>query len=381
MRVIAALLVVVAIATVTATYRFRHDLARWEPDAAIYLRMALADRGASPAEAKAVADRFMLTTSDATAPTSRGFYGPATPAYYADQFALFRTRPLFPRLGALLYPWFGPHGLQLISAVAYVLACVVLFFILLPLAPPWLAALGALALGTAPVVLEMSAYAMTDELALLFWTAALGAILAYQRRPGIGWLAAATLAAALLTFTRPAAYLPIGAAAGLWFAAGDRGARATTLRMLGAVVAVALAFMLYTLVVHGPTLREQLTWIYHWQLATGAIGASTSFAAWYLTACARSLALALTEDIYKNGALLTIVLAAFGALVTRQRAIVPVLLASIAALAVAIAGGPLDITRTVLLPLTPPLIVLAVAALAELARSPALAVRRGSAAV
>src|SRR5665213_1428092 len=190
MRVIAALLVVIAVSTLTAAYRFRHDLARWEPDAAIYLRMALADRGASPAEAKTVSDRFMLTTSDATAPTSRGFYGPATPAYYADQFALFRTRPLFPQLGALLYPWFGPHGLQLISAVAYVLACVVLFFILLPLAPPWLAALGALALGTAPVVLEMSAYAMTDELALLFWTAALGAILAYQRRPGIGWRAA-----------------------------------------------------------------------------------------------------------------------------------------------------------------------------------------------
>src|SRR6202163_1084449 len=118
---LAALLIVVAIGTLTAAYRYRHDAARWEPDAAIYLRMALADRGASPAEAKAVADRFMLTTSEGTNPQSRDFYGPATPEYYAGQFPLFRTRPLFPRLGALLYPRFGQHRLRLVSAVSYVL--------------------------------------------------------------------------------------------------------------------------------------------------------------------------------------------------------------------------------------------------------------------
>ena len=338
---------VLALGAVTAAYRYHHDAARWEPDAAIYLRMALEDRGETPAQAKAEGDRFMLTTSEATNPDTRGFYGPATPAYYTSQFALFRTRPLFPQLGALLYPRFGPRGLQLISAAAYALVAPLMFLVLLRVAPPWLAALGALACATAPNVLDMSDYAMTDELALLLWIAALGAILEYQRRPGAGWYAAALAAALLLTFTRPAAYLPAGAALGVYLAAREPRARTAAIRLLAGTLAVAAVFVLYTIAVHGPGISEQLLWQYHWQQTTGAIPASRPFALWFAESVLRASALAVTEGVYKNGALFTLVLAAFGVAVARPRAIVPVLLCAIGALVFAIAGGPLDIARTV----------------------------------
>ena len=72
-------------------------------------------------------------------------------------------------------------------------------------------------------VLDFTGLALTDELALCFWIGALGALYAYLRRPNPLWLTTFMLACALLTFTRPAIYLPFGAALGAFIFA-PRGA-------------------------------------------------------------------------------------------------------------------------------------------------------------
>jgi hypothetical protein len=352
-----------------AFHRYHHDALRWEPDGAIYLRMTLQDRGLAPDAARDVADRFMRSTSEGTNAQSRGFYGPTPPEYYARQFGLFRTRPLFPRLAALLYPRLGPHALQAISACAYVVAVMLTFWLLLLVAPPWLAALGALGFATAPPVLDLATYPLTDELALALWIATLGTIILAARRPTIALFGLVAIAALALTFTRPAAYLPVGAALGALFTGRrDATARRTALGLVAVTAGAGLVFLAYTLAVHGPGIAEQIHWEYDFARATGD-ARMRGFSAWYAYALARALGEALTLDVYKNGALFTIVLGAFGVIVASRTGLVPILLGGSCASVIALVVNPLEFVRTVELPLTPIVVLLATAALAVLARS------------
>ncbi len=365
----------------TAAYRLRHDAEIWTSDSAVYLRMALADRGLSEAQAKVESDRFMSGTPEARIPESAGFYGPNPPAYYARQFDLFRSRPLYPLLAAALYGPFGPRGMQLISAVAYVLASLLMFRLLLLWVTPVVAGAGALAFATAPQVLALCALPLTDQLALLFWVAALGAMLWYVRAPGGVALAGVLAAALLLTFTRPAAYLPFAAACGLAVALRAGGAgraasvRSLALPLLAVTLAAGIAFALYSVVAHGPGLVAQLRWQYDWQHATGGPGASGGFVRWYAVALASALGLLLTVGVYKYAALLPLALALAGARIARREDL-GLLLGGAAGALAAIAANPLEINRTALLPLTPVVVVLATLGLGRLfgaLRAPAAA--------
>lgn len=362
-----ALAAVLLCAALAGVNRYHHDLQRWEPDAAIYLRMALEDRGLSRDAARAEADRFIATTSEGRNPASRGFYGPNPPDYYAQQFALFTTRPLYPYLGALLYPRFGPHGLQLISAVAYVLATGLLFVVLLAVAPPWIAALGSVAFAVNPAVLDLASYGLTDELALLFWIAALGALLAYVRAPSAALLAAVAAASLALAFTRPAVYLPLGAALGA-LAAVRQGtvSRRAALALVAVTAGVAAIFFAYTAAVHGTGLREQLAWQYDFSRATGRAPQSQAFAAWYVRAEVAAFAKGAVHLIFVNAGPLTIALAAIGLVLRRRTSLAPVLLGAVCATAAALVANPLEFVRTAELPLAPVLTIAATAALAEL---------------
>ncbi|HZW54179.1 MAG TPA: hypothetical protein VFF00_09090, partial [Candidatus Elarobacter sp.] len=169
-----ALLAVVALALAVGAYRFHHDRALWSSDGAIYLRMALADRGVPPAQALRITNGYMLSaTSEANDPETRGFYGDAPPAHYRDQAALFVTRPLYPALSSLLLPRYGPLALKIVSALAYVAAVVLMYVLLLAFAPPWIAAAGAAALALTPNVQNHAVYPLTEMLALCCWVAAL----------------------------------------------------------------------------------------------------------------------------------------------------------------------------------------------------------------
>jgi hypothetical protein len=370
------LAIVLLITLATAAYRLRHDAEIWTSDSAIYLRMALADRGLTEPQAKTESDRFMAGTPEAKIPESAGFYTPSPPPYYAKQFDLFRSRPLYPLIAAALYGPFGPRGMQLISAAAYVLATALTFRLLLLWVAPAVAGLGALAFATAPQVLAVCALPLTDELAVLFWIAALGAMLWYARAPGAAPLAAVLAAALLLTFTRPAAYLPFAAACGFAVAVwADRARRAEALRLLGVTFIAGAAFAVYSAYAHGPGLVAQMRWQYDWQHAVGGPGGSGGFAHWYAVAVAGALALLFTVGVYKYAALLPLVLAVYGTRLARRDEL-GLLLGGAAGALAAVLANPLEINRTALLPLTPVVIVFATLALGRLLgslRAPAAA--------
>ncbi|MBV9438503.1 MAG: hypothetical protein JOZ24_00775 [Candidatus Eremiobacteraeota bacterium] len=371
-----ALAIVLCVALVTVVYRVRHDAGIWTSDSAVYLRMALADRGLTESEAKRDADAFMAQTAEGRLPESAGFYGPNPPTYYAQQFGIFRTRPLYPLLTAALYPAFGPHAMQLISAAAYVLGTAVMFGILSLSVPAATAGLGALAFATAPQVLALCALPLTDEMALLFWCCALGAMLRYVRAPGAlsaGGLAAAAL---LLTFTRPAAYLPCAAACGYAIAVRGELARRAAAALLTVTFSAGIIFTAYTAIVHGPGPAAQLRWQYDWQRAVHGPGASGSFGHWYAFALAAALGLLLTVGVYKYAALVPLALAAYGARIA-QRDDLALLLGGAAGALAAIGANPLEINRTALLPLTPTVVVLATLALDRLFRLPVPVAARG----
>lgn len=368
MRSLLALALLVVATVTTAVYRVRHDAPLWPPDAAIYLRMTLEDRGLSPDRARTQADAFLRTM--ASDPENRGLYGANPPAYYVQQFDLFRTRPLYPRIAAELYPAFGPHALQIVAAVAYVLAACALFAILLAFAPPWLAALGAFGFATTPSVLGVAALGLTDEPALLFWIVSLGAILAFVRRPSVAALGVAGVASLLLAFTRPAIFLPVGASLGALFALrADPLRRPAMLALVATTAGAAVVFLAYTAVVHGPGLADQLRWEYDWQHAIGAGGAEHGFGSWYAGALAGVTGEALTFDVYKNGALLVFVLAALGIASARRTPLVAVLAGAACASVVALLANPLEFVRSVELPLVPLVVILATLALGVLARA------------
>ena len=363
-----ALLAVVAVALTVGAYRLQHDRALWEPDGFIYLRMSLQDRGAPRDEALRIANGYALTaTSAASDPESRGFYSDSPPAYYRDQAALFVTRPLYPALGAVLLPRLGPPALKVVSVAAYVGAAVVMYVLLLGFAPAWLAALGAIALALTPNVQNLAALPLTDELGLCFWIASLCTLLWYVREPSARHLALLVAATALLTFTRPAVYLPFGAALAVFLTAGRGSALRTGAgRAVLAIGALGVIFAVYTVAVHGPGLATQLRWQYDWQVATHGRFANHGFAVWWALSVLAAAAQALVVDAYKNNALFTVVLALFGVLVAPRSLAVRAAAGAAAASLVAILVNPLEVSRTVTVPLTPVLIVLATIALAAL---------------
>jgi hypothetical protein len=376
MRSLLALALLLVLTGATAAYRIHHDAAQWPPDAAIYLRMTLEDRGMSSDQARERADAFLRGT--ASDPDSRALYVADPPAYYVRQFDLFRTRPLFPALSSVLYPSLGPRALPIVAGCAYVLATCVMFAILLAYAPAWLAALGAFAFATAPPVLGVAGLGLTDAPALLFWTAALGAIIAYTRRPSALALSSVVAASLLLAFTRPAIFLPVGAALGAWFALrSDVTQRRAMIALVAATAGAGLVFLAYTALVHGPGLTDQLRWEFDWQRATGDRAAAGGFASWYGHALARIAAQAVTYDVYKNGALLVLVLAALGIAAARRTPLVALLIGAACASLIALAVNPVEFVRSVELPLVPPVVILATLALALLVR--AIRARAGAA--
>ena len=364
-----ALLAVAAVALTVASYRLHHDSALWDPDGFIYLRMSLQDRGATREEALRIANGYALTTNQVSDPESRGFYGESPPAYYRDQAALFVTRPLFPALGALLLPRLGPPALKVVSAAGYAGAAVLMYLLLLAFAPAWIAAIGAIALALTPNVQNLAALPLTDTLGLCFWIASLSALFWYLRAPSTAVLAVLVAATALLTFTRPAVYLPFGAALAVFLTAQrGSGLRAAAGRAVLAIAAVGVVFAIYTALVHGPGLTTQLRWQYEWQVATHGRFANHGVAAWWALSVPAAFAQALVVDVYKNNALFAVALAFFGVFLAPRSLAVRVAAGAAAASLVAIVVNPLEVSRTVTVPLTPVLIVLATIALAALAQ-------------
>ena len=366
-RELAAVVVVTLLTVVIAAYRLHHDANMWDPDAAIYLRMTLQHRGMSESAAKKAAVQLIQRSPVKQDPRLKNLIGPHPPQFYVDQFALFRGRQLYPTLGAVIYPRFGSFGLRLISALAYVGVVLIMYALLRRFVSIPIAAVGALGFGTAPAVLSGIGLVTTDELGLLFWVASLGALFAYLRKPHLAWLIVLAVTAFALSLTRPAIYLPLGAAIAAFMTTRRSAERRAATTALLIMLAVTLAYFSYGYLVHAVGPVAQLRWEYAWYQTMRAPFTTHGFLAWWVPSVAVAAVLETILDVYKNGALLIIVLAFFGAAAAWRSLEMSVMLGGAIAAFAAILVNPTDVERTITLPITPVAVILATIALQRLA--------------
>jgi 4-amino-4-deoxy-L-arabinose transferase-like glycosyltransferase len=359
---------VVSVCVAAWQLHLNHDV--WTPDGAIYLRMTMQHRGMDADSARTATSQFVLgelnkasVSNPATGGAGdRALYGSTPPQYYVDQFGLFRNRPLYPIVAAAIYPKFGPFALKIVSAVAYVAAIMAILALLLSMTATWKALIGALVFATQPVVLGLAALPLTDELALFFWTCAFGAVLTYQRRPSTISGIAILLASLALTFTRPAFFLPLGAAIGAYIVMRRSVKPLVALAPLIATLIAGLAYFAYSAAVHGASLGTQLHWQYVWQQSINGSGSQSSPAVWYVKSLGLSAYRMILLAVPNLGGVIVVLLALLGLRYTRVSNAAAICVASAVAIALAIFANPLDIERPVLLPLAPVVIVLAIVA-------------------
>jgi hypothetical protein len=374
------LLFVLAAAGASMAYEVRKD-DRWTPDGFIYAREMLVARGLSEAAARDEARRFYRQTPAAADPAQRGLYGSGAPPWFEAQAGLFRARVLYPRLAAAAYPAWGMRALKNVSACGIVLAAGALYVLLLLVAPPWLAACGALAAAATPLARDVGTLALTDATAFGLWAVTLTALAYYARRPSFGALAVTALSAVLLELVRPAGWLPLGAAAGYGVAAyrlrgPERRAAAT---MVLALFAAALAGAAFNAALHGPSLSEHLRWEYDWQRIVVPLPGE-SFGAWYSSTVARGAGVELASIVERGLPVFALASATAGFALRRKDPAVAPLLGVTCVAPLAILLNPADFQRALELPLVPVVafgIVACVAVAFETAVAPGEAVRFG----
>jgi O-antigen/teichoic acid export membrane protein len=358
----AALAFVVLTGITLSAYRARQAAPEWSNDGSIYLAMTLHDRGLSYSAAYDASNAFMQTTGQGRAHPQ--FYSAAPPSFIVQQHDLFRTRPLYPFVASLL-PLAAPSALKLVSAISYALVPPLFFLVLLMVAPPWLAALGAVTLAGVPIVYDVGGLALTDEFALLLWIATLGAMLAFAQTGSRRGLAVLFVVMTALVFTRPALHLPLAAAIALALAPRRlRAGRSAAYALICAIVAAA-AFLGYMKLVHGAGVVADLQWNYNWQRAIHGPATTHGIVFWLIAGIGRAVAL-VPKTLLKNLGLFPILLAAIAAVRYRNSPAVPLALGALAGAFLTVTIAPIDVERLITLPAIPPAIILATAALANL---------------
>lgn len=368
-RVRAAAVLVLLVAVGIACWHLHNKRDLWGADGAIYLRMAMQDRGIPADAARIGANRFMLERLErrgagADPYDSNGsLYTEQAPKYYTDLVAMFGNRPLYPLLASLVYPAFGPAALKIVSAVAYVLTVGLVFALLCSLTSLARATIGALVFATEQIVLHVAAAPLTDELALLFWTCALAAVIAYQRRPAALALVILGLASIALTLTRPAFYLPLGAGAGAYLAMRGRFPTIVSAAPFAAALPAAFIYFGYTALVGGPNVVSQLRWQYTFEQAIHGPGAEYGPAVWYVVALLAAIYQAILFTVPSLGGIILVFFALLGMRSYRRDGSVRIALVAAATISIALFVNPLQVERTVLLPMAPLIVLLAVAGL------------------
>jgi hypothetical protein len=195
---------------------------RWTPDGFQYARMALQDSGLSPADALTRAEAFYIQKPIGQIARYREFFtvdiahAPPAPG------PIFRTRVLYPWLVSIVYRFRGLAAPTDVSLVAYLIGALLIYWLLLALARPWVAATGAILFGISPLILVLAESDLTDMLALTLWIGALASVLHYMHSSRPSWILTFGLATLLLVLTKQSIYLPIGAVAGAFIGARVR---------------------------------------------------------------------------------------------------------------------------------------------------------------
>ena len=293
-------------------------------------------------------------------------YGDHPPRYWSDQFPLFRNRPLYPWLSALLFPLLGPMALKAVSAAAYVFTVVVMYFVLLTITSPAGSTFGTLIFATQQVVLDTSTLALTDQLALLFWTCVLGATMAFERRPSTLTWTVICCASIALTLTRPAFFLPLGAAFGAYWSMRRSFNLAVALAPVVAGIPAVIMYLAYGAVVHGPSFIDQLNWQYTTQRSLHGFGTDSGQVIWYIAAIGRGIADIVVLGGRELGGLTLVLIAGFGAMrASRSNGAAWIAIMSGAVSMIALFVNPIEVERPLILPLAPVVVILAALGLAR----------------
>ena len=307
----------VAIAVALVILQLRQPV--FTPDGVVYARMMLADRGVSQARARDDVRAFYLTTPLARDSRYRPFLLDDNRGMFTRTAKPFASRVLYPWIAAAFFPWEQYYALPLVSAIAYVIATLLMYWMLLAFCTPVNSAIGAFLFAVSPVVRYLSGAALTDMLALCLLVAVFGAMIRYALHGGNAYLALALASEIGLSITRPLPYVPLGAALGL-AAYAFATHRDPMLLRKAAVLSIAAviawgAYALAAALTHTPSLSSHLHWLYnaaktHWLYGgTGTLSPTEqhSFAAWYvhqLALAARGWVKSQVVEIYPAVALI-----------------------------------------------------------------------------
>lgn len=194
----------------------------WAGDGYTYSIQMLMDRGVPYERARALARDFYRDKPAMRNPHFHAYFS----APYPEYWQLFAPRVLYPWIASLLAPRFGMDALLVVSNLAYVVAALAVYLLLLAYARAEIAALTALGFALTPIARLFGRSALTDMLAAALWAIVLLAMCRFagDRKPV--WLLLFTLAALAMTLARPLPYVPLVCAAALFVWAWPRKDRA-----------------------------------------------------------------------------------------------------------------------------------------------------------
>jgi hypothetical protein len=318
---------------------------QYTPDGLAYARYAARDAGASERDATLAARAFYERTPLMNDARYRSLVL-IDPSIAFARSRIFTNRVLYPWLVALLLPAAGFRSLFLVSAIAYVCFGAALYWLLLAFGRPWLAAAFTLAALATPIVRSFAAADLTDMLALVWWTLALGAIFRGMWERRARWPALLAIVSILFVLTRPTAYTIAVPALAAAMVSGSWLLFAASLSGVVTFVAVAVA-------THAFGVREQLQWVYlHDQPRTRA---AVPEGTWYRHALAASVRSTASTALRSVFPVLAALACAAGLRRRRTRRVAIVLFAAAASCFVSVAFNPVpsSLVRVVFLPLVP----------------------------
>jgi hypothetical protein len=274
---------------------------RWTPDGFSYARMAMEDAGVTPVKALKIAEDFYLATPVGYDPKYRIWF--TADARHAAPAAgpIFRTRVFYPWVVSLIYPWRGLAALTDVSAAAYVIGTLSLYWLLLAFARAWVAASGAVAFAASPIVLWLAESDLTDMLALALWIIALAGVFYFLRRPVPLWAVVFGLASLALALTRQAIYLPLGAVAGALVSAlirRDGRDTISSLILVAITTGITAANLVWNALLHGVGPRIELGVTHLLAIRNGSVALGTPLEVWYRQSLVASIIYEIKRSIH-----------------------------------------------------------------------------------
>ncbi len=335
-----AVVVLFAIANLALSV-LRHR--EFTPDGIVYARYAARDAGASEADATLAARAFYEKTSMMAVPRYRRLIE-LDPSVSFSSSRIFENRVLYPWVVSRLLPWTGFRALFIVSAISYVLFGIALFWLLTAWGRPWFAAVFTMIALALPLTRSLAASDLTDMLAAVWWTLALGALVRLLRAQTPAMLVTLAVASVLLVLTRPTPYLIVlpALAAGLL--------RGRWLSFLASLSGVA-AYVLVAALTHAFGAGEQLRWVYtHEPHAPGV-----TYNAWYRAAVLSTIRYVIVEAVRTIAPVMLTAAAVYLVFRSRVRDDTIVLIAAAIACLIAVPFNPVPfaIGRVLVFPLLP----------------------------